>query len=90
MPSHHRTKKATFTINKDVLEDAKAIVRKSDYQSLNAFVETAIIEMIERSRKKEIKRQLRVASRDPLFLEDITEVQRDFQYADWESLEKPL
>ena len=90
MPSHHRTKKATISINEDVLEDAKAVVRKSDYQSLNAFVETAIIEMIKRSRKKEIKHQMRLASRDPLFLEDVNDIQRDFQYADWEDIEKSL
>ncbi len=39
---------------------------------------------------KEIKHQLRLASRDPLFLEDVNDIQRDFQYADLESIEKSL
>lgn len=88
MPTQHRTKKATFAIDEAVLEDAKAIVQKSDYRSLNAFVETAIVEMIKRHRKDEIKRQLSAASHDPLFLADVAEVQRDFQDADWENFDK--
>lgn len=87
MPSQHRTKKATFAIDETVLEDAKEIVQKADYRSLNAFVETAIIEMIKRHRKEEIKRQFLAASHDPLFLADIAEVQRDFQDVDWENFE---
>lgn len=87
MPSQHRTRKTTFAIDETVLEDAKEIVQKADYRSLNAFVETAIIEMIKRHRKEEIKRQLSAASHDPLFLADIAEVQRDFQDADWENFE---
>ncbi len=79
MSSQRRTKKATFALDEAVLEDAKEVARKTEYRSLNAFVETAIVEMIKRHRKKEIKHQLLKASRDPLFLEDIAEVQRDFQ-----------
>ena len=90
MTTQQRKRKATFALDETVLEHAKAIVRKTDYRSLNAFVEAAIVEMINRYRKEEIKRQLSAASRDPLFLEDIAEVQRDFQDADRESLESDL
>jgi hypothetical protein len=88
MTSPSRRKKATFALDEAILEDAKKILLNTDYRSLNAFVETAIIEKIKRHHKEEIKRQLLAASQDPLFLEDIAEVQRDFQNADWESLEK--
>lgn len=88
MTSQHRTKKATFVIDETVLEDAKVIVQKSDFCSLNAFVETAIVEMIKRYRKEEIKRRISAASHDPLFLSDIAEVQRDFHDADLENFEK--
>ena len=88
MSSQHQRKKAIFALDETILKDAKEIAHEADYQSLNAFVETAIIEMIKRHHKKEIKRQLSVASHDPLFLADIAEVQRDFQDADWENLKK--
>lgn len=88
MATQQRKRKATFALDETLLEDAKTIARKAEYRSLNAFVETAILEMINRHRKEEIKRQLLKASHDPLFLADIAEVQRDFQDADWESLEK--
>ena len=80
-------RKATFALHEAVLEDAKAIVQKENYKSLNAFVEMAIVELIQRHRKAEMKRELVAASRDPLFLADIAEIQQDFQDADWESLE---
>jgi hypothetical protein len=88
MTAPRRVKKATFTLDEAVLEEAKAVVRNTDYKSLNAFVEMAIVALIKRHRKEEIKRQLVAASRDPLFLADIAAVQRDFQEADWESLEQ--
>lgn len=88
MATQHRRKKATFALNERILKDAKEIAHEADYRSLNDFVETAIGEMIKRHRKKEIKRQLSAASRDPLFLADIAKAQRDFQDTDWESLEK--
>jgi len=88
MASQQSKKKATFALDETVLEDAKTIVSKTDYRSLNAFVETAIVEMIKRHRKEEIKRQLLAASEDPLFLEDIARVQQDFEYSDRESIEK--
>ena len=83
-----RRRKATFALDEAVLEEAKAVVSKSDYKSLNAFVELALVELIKRHRKEEIKKQLLAASQDALYLEDIAEVQRDFQDADWESFDQ--
>jgi len=86
MSAQRQKKKATFTLDEAVLDDAKAIVRHTNYRSLNAFVEMAIVKLIEHHRKEELKRQLATASNDPLFLADIAEVQRDFQDADWDAL----
>ena len=88
MTLQRRKRQVTFALDEAVLEDAKAVVSRADYKSLNAFVEMALIELIKRNRKEEIKTQLKAASQDSLYLEDIAEVQRDFQDADWESLEQ--
>ena len=88
MTLQRRKRKATFALDEAVLEDAKAVVSRADYKSLNAFVELALVELIKSHRKAEIKTQLVAASQDALYLEDIAEVQRDFQDADWESLEQ--
>ena len=77
-------KKATFLINEVVLEEAKAIVEKKRFKSLNSFVEKAIKDEIERIRREEIKKEIIEASQDPKFLSDLRDVEYDFEFADFE------
>ena len=77
-------KKATFVLNETVIAQAKEIVEKGVFKSMNAFVESAIKDEIERIKKDNIRQAIILASKDPLFLSDIKEVEKDFEYADFD------
>lgn len=77
-------KKATFVISQAILEEAKGIVETKRFKSLNSFIEKAIKEKVESIRKEEIKKAILEASRDPIFLSDLRDVEYDFEFADFE------
>ncbi|MBI4647174.1 MAG: hypothetical protein HY738_11440 [Bacteroidia bacterium] len=77
-------KKATFVLDETVIAQAKEIVEKGVFKSMNAFVESAIKDEIERIKKDNIRQAIIRASKDPLFLSDIKEVEKDFEYADFD------
>ena len=77
-------KKATFAIDQAILEEANAIVETKRFESLNSFVEKAIKDVIERIRREEIKKAILEASQDPIFLSDLSDVEHDFEFADFE------
>ncbi len=81
-------KKATFVLDEQIMLKAKDIVNKGFFKSMNAFVETAIKDELERIEKEKIKTAIIEASKDPLFLSDIKEIERDFEYVDFEETEK--
>ena len=81
-------KKATFILSEEIVRQAKEMVEKGLFKSMNAFVESAIKDELEKIRKERIKKAIIEASKDPLFLSDIEEVERDFEYADFEGIEK--
>ena len=81
-------KKATFVLDENVMADAKEIVEKGFFKSMNVFVETALKEEIEKIKKEQIRTAIRAAAKDPLFLADIKEIEKDFEYADFEVSEK--
>lgn len=81
-------KKATFVLNEQAMAEAKEIIERGFFKSMNAFVETAIKDELEKIKKEEIREAIIEASNDPLFLSDIEEVERDFEYADFDAEEK--
>lgn len=81
-------KKATFVLNEQIMAEAKEIIERGLFKSMNAFVETAIKDEIGRIKKERIREAIIEASNDPLFLSDIEEVERDFEYADFDTEEK--
>lgn len=81
-------KKATFVLDEEVMAEAKEIIERGLFKSMNAFVETAIRDELERIKKERIRDAIIEASKDPLFLSDIEEVERDFEYADFDTEEK--
>ncbi|MEQ8167790.1 MAG: hypothetical protein ABRQ38_02755 [Candidatus Eremiobacterota bacterium] len=78
-------RKATFNIESILLEEAKEIA-KQNYKSLNSFIEQAIKKAIYSEQMRMYDEEMREASGDPLFLQDIEEVNRDFAKLDSESL----
>jgi Arc/MetJ-type ribon-helix-helix transcriptional regulator len=73
--------KATFILNDQLMAEAKKIVEKGLYKSINAFVESAIKAEIKKHKKERLRAAIVEASKDPLFLADIGEVERDFEHA---------
>jgi hypothetical protein len=77
-------KKATFSLQADVLAGLDEAIASGSAPSKNAFVERAL-----RNELRELRRELRraqweEASRDPLFLRDIAETAAAFESADSE------
>lgn len=81
-------KKATFVLDEQVMAEAKEIVGKGLFKSMNVFVETAIKDEVEKIKREQIRAAIMAAAKDPLFLEDIKEIEKDFEYADFEVSEK--
>lgn len=82
MPGQTKRQKATFTLNRDLLDEAKFLTREGHFKSLNAFVQEAIQEYIKKSCREALNESLRQASEDPLFLADVAEIERDFDGLD--------
>lgn len=71
-----------FLRDHQVMAEAKMVVEKGLYKSMNYFVESAIKDEIEKNKMERIRAAIFEASKDPLVLSDIEEVERDFEYAD--------
>jgi Arc/MetJ-type ribon-helix-helix transcriptional regulator len=80
--------KATFVIDEEIMEKGRALVREKRFKSMNAFVEKAIRDELTTLGKEEIRKSLLDASKDPLFIADIEEIERDFVHSDFEKGEK--
>ena len=80
--------KATFILDEEIMEKGRALVKEKRFKSMNAFVEKAIRDKLDALDKEEIKKALLEASKDPLFLADIRDIERDFAHVDFEKVEK--
>ncbi len=76
--------KATFILDEEIMDKRRALVREKRFKSMNAFVEKAIRDELAALSKEEIKRALLEASKDPLFLADVKEIQKEFAASDFE------
>jgi Arc/MetJ-type ribon-helix-helix transcriptional regulator len=81
-------KKATFMLDEQMMKLAKEYVEKGHFRSMNALVETAIKDELDAIRKDQIRKEIVQAGRDPMFLADIEEIEKDFKHADFEEREK--
>ena len=79
-----RKKKVTFSLSGDLLEEIKELVQGEETWSQNKFVEEALQEYIRKIRREMLRAEYAKASKDPLFLSDIKQIQKDFKRADAE------
>jgi Arc/MetJ-type ribon-helix-helix transcriptional regulator len=77
-------RKATFMLDENLLVQAKQAVEAGLFKSLNAFVEIAVKDELDRMKKDKIHQAILDASHDPLFLADIEEIEKDFKSVDFE------
>ena len=75
-------RKATFSIEAILLEEAREIA-KQNYKSLNNFIEQAIKKAIYAEQMRMYEEEMKEAAQDPLFLQDLEEVNRDFVKIDY-------
>lgn len=77
-----QTKKATFLLPEDLLRAVETAVATGIAPSKNAFIARAIDHELVKVRRLERLARLEAASRHPLFLRDIGDVERDFRFED--------
>jgi Arc/MetJ-type ribon-helix-helix transcriptional regulator len=82
MPS---TKKATFNLHRDVIEQLDRAVSRGAAPSKNALVERALRRELDDLRRRERQLRWQAAARDPLLLRDLAEVEQSFTVADAET-----
>jgi hypothetical protein len=81
-----RLRKATFNLPEEVLESLDRAVREGVAASKNVLVERALVRELEALRRATRSALWEEASRDPLFVQDIREVEASFGSADAEAL----
>jgi len=76
--------KTTFVIKDEIIMQVKEAVREGYCKSITSFVEDALKSKLETLRKEKVLKEIIKASKDPLFLADIAEIEKDFKHADFE------
>jgi Arc/MetJ-type ribon-helix-helix transcriptional regulator len=76
--------KTTLVIKDEIIMQVKEAVKYGYYKSLTSFVENALNNELKALKKAEIRKEIIAASKDPLFLADIAEIEEDFKYPDFE------
>jgi len=75
--------KTTFVIKDEIIMQVKEAVKEGCYKSMTAFVESAPKNKLEDLKKEKIRKEILKASKNPLFLADIAEIEKDFKHADF-------
>jgi Arc/MetJ-type ribon-helix-helix transcriptional regulator len=79
------TKKATFNLHRDVIEQIDLAVSRGAAPSKNALVERALRRELDDLRRQERRLKWQAAARDPLLLGDLAKVEKEFADADAET-----
>jgi predicted DNA-binding protein len=79
------SKNYTFSLPIELLEKLKSYTEDGYASSVNAAVREAIEEYVVQIDKKYLYTQMKNASEDPLFLEDLDKAMVDFSYTDHEA-----
>lgn len=80
-----RKKKITVMMEESLLTEAKRLVGKGGYRSLNACLNEALRLLLAQERRAGLERAMEEASRDEMFLSDIKATMEDFKYVDAET-----
>ncbi len=76
--------KTTFVIKDEIIMQVKEAVKEGYYKSMTSFVEDALKSKLDNLKKEKIRKEILKASKDPLFLADIAEIEEDFKHSDFE------
>lgn len=78
-------KKITLSLDAALIDQVHQMVKRGEARSQSEFFEEALKAKLKQIEREEWERSLEAASKDPLYLADIEEVERDFMYADAEA-----
>ncbi|MCG8479948.1 MAG: hypothetical protein MI724_12690 [Spirochaetales bacterium] len=71
-------RKVTYQIDEQILLDVREAVAAGHAKTMSELVETAIGTYLRQLRRREIRDDIRIAVRDPAFLRDVAEINREF------------
>jgi predicted DNA-binding protein len=80
-----KTKNYTFSLPLDLLDRLKEHANEGNVPSVNFAVKEAIETYVVKIDKKNLYKQMKKASRDPLFMEDLESIMAVFSEADFET-----
>jgi hypothetical protein len=83
-----KTKKATFSLRIDILEELDKAMSKGIAPSKNALVEQALLKELKELRRQDRQRIWQEGAEDPLLLKDIKDVETAFHTADAETAQR--
>lgn len=78
------SRKTTFIIKEEIITRVKEAVKEGYSKSMTSFVESALEKKLEELKKQKIQKEIIKASEDPLFLEDIQNIEQDYKNIDFE------
>ena len=76
--------KTTFVIKDEIIVQVKEAVKEGYCKSMTSFIEDALKSKLDNLKKEKVRKEILEASKDPLFLADIAEIEEDFKRADFE------
>lgn len=75
----------TIAINDELFDAIKFNHLLERYSSFSELVSNALQLLVEKQKKDVYKKAMVEASQDKLYLQDMYEIQKDFEYADYEN-----
>lgn len=78
-------RKVTLSLDAFLLQQVQKVVQEGEAKSQTEFFEDALRARLKHLEREAWERSLEAASKDPMYLADMEEVERDFMYADAEA-----
>lgn len=85
MNDSNKLKKATFTLPESLLDKLRLYAEKNRVPSANAAVREAIEKYVAELEEEDFARAMDAAAKDPDFIKDNEDVEKDFVHADAET-----
>jgi len=76
----------TVTIRDDLFRNLELNHIINQYQSFSELVSNALELLIEKQKKEQYKKAMIEASKDKLYIEDMKNIENEFQYSDFENI----
>jgi len=75
----------TVTIKDELFDNLKSNQIINQYQSFSELVSNALQLLIQKQKKEQYKKAMIKALQDELYIQDMQEIEKEFQYSDYES-----